>query len=975
MARKLLIGLVLVLFVLTEGYASTSARTEGNDKYRAWIQEMKKAPRGPFTRIRWFCKDGSILEPKPYACVEHGGGHQHGEWSEKTQELRTAGYLIANFMAEIDAKEFLAQADHTEQFKHFLMEQFLMAQDKGWIMRRARFYRGAFQEEEERRGARALLRALSDEKKWLRQKFPLLRMGVQLLPHGKDTATVQMIRQLSASLSDRDPKFMSLRNRIHGRLEQNHAALVREYAAKVEDPELLKEYESLARGIDEVFHRPPMQDQLRAFGRKLPAANKRLQQHLAKAAKRLEQDASVVARYHVTAGMLATLRDTLPDLQKTALRLDALDLSISLENEFFVTSTQLRDNLDQVSRKQRLRFLKGGVDALYGAAIIGQRQREALHASFQQMISDTIPLALYKQELDYLSRVPGWGAQGLRLHFQQTMEKFAEIEPLAHLFIQDRLRGSPLLFYSNLLDSLLKDANRLAGVRHYLLDREIGAGLHGLNPGLSRGVLHTTAPKEGVAGFKSDGIYLLPETVSDLPPVAGILTLGEGNPLSHVQLLARNLGIPNVAVDNALLDRLTPYDGKRVVLAVSPAGSVRLTLDDGKWDEIFGKEQTGSDAVIRPDLNKLDLAQRGFLPLSRLRASDSGRSVGPKAAKLGELKHHYPEAVAEGLAIPFGVFRELLDQPMAGEGKSVFDWMVEQYAQLRELPAGSQRQKQATDRFRQRLQDWIRNADPGDGFRRKLKAAMAKVFGKDGSYGVFVRSDTNVEDLPGFTGAGLNLTVPNVVGYDNILSAISRVWASPFSARAYAWRQSHMEQPQHVYPAVLLLRSVPADKSGVLVTQDIDSGDRSWLSVAVNEGVGGAVDGQAAESLRINTRDGSVRLMAQATAPIRRKPLPEGGISKLPVSGSEAVLQPAEIKQLIALSRELPQRFPAVVDDRGNPVPADIEFGFLDGKLKLFQIRPFLESKRARGSAFLNRMDEGLKRSQQIQVALNQVPE
>ena len=44
------------------------------------------------------------------------------------------------------------------------------------------------------------------------------------------------------------------------------------------------------------------------------------------------------------------------------------------------------------------------------------------------------------------------------------------------------------------------------------------------------------------------GIYLLPETVSDLPPVAGILTRGEGSSLSHVQLLARNLGIPNVVV-------------------------------------------------------------------------------------------------------------------------------------------------------------------------------------------------------------------------------------------------------------------------------------------------------------------------------------------------------------------------------------------------------------------------------------------
>ena len=48
------------------------------------------------------------------------------------------------------------------------------------------------------------------------------------------------------------------------------------------------------------------------------------------------------------------------------------------------------------------------------------------------------------------------------------MDKLTEIEPLAALFIQDQLRGSPLLFYSEVLDGLLRDANRLAGVRNRL---------------------------------------------------------------------------------------------------------------------------------------------------------------------------------------------------------------------------------------------------------------------------------------------------------------------------------------------------------------------------------------------------------------------------------------------------------------------------------------------------------------------------
>ena len=116
----------------------------------------------------------------------------------------------------------------------------------------------------------------------------------------------------------------------------------------------------------------------------------------------------------------------------------------------------------------------------------------------------------------------------------------------------------------------------MAGVKHKLFGKEIGVGFHALNPGLARGVLHTGIDVENVSEIKPDGIYVLPETVSDLPPLAGIITAGEGNPLSHVQLLARNLGIPNVTVDTALLPELKKHNGETVVMAVSPAGLVEL---------------------------------------------------------------------------------------------------------------------------------------------------------------------------------------------------------------------------------------------------------------------------------------------------------------------------------------------------------------------------------------------------------------
>ena len=221
----------------------------------------------------------------------------------------------------------------------------------------------------------------------------------------------------------------------------------------------------------------------------------------------------------------------------------------------------------------------------------------------------------------------------------------------------------------------------------------------------------------------------------------------------------------------------------------------------------------------------------------------------------------------------------------------------------------------------------------------------------------------------------MNKTIPNVVGFENILAAIPKVWASPFSKRAFAWRQSHMELPQHVYASVLLLRSVPSEKSGVMVTRDIDTGRSEWLSVAVNEGVGGAVDGQAAESLRINVKTGEVRMLAQATAPWRRVLKSSGGVEKELVDDPQTVLKPDEIKQLIKLAQDLPQRYPPIFGCRRKPGCRPISSSVLSGaNCRLFQIRPFLESIQARSNEYLNSLDKDMTSQLNQTVNLDEPP-
>jgi hypothetical protein len=102
-----------------------------------------------------------------------------------------------------------------------------------------------------------------------------------------------------------------------------------------------------------------------------------------------------------------------------------------------------------------------------------------------------------------------------------------------------------------------------------------------------------------------------------------------------------------------------------------------------------------------------------------------------------------------------------------------------------------------------------------------------------------------------------------------------------------------------------------------------------------------------------------VRLLAEASAATRRVLNAGGGLEKRPVSG-QPVLAPAEIEQLRQLGRELPDRFPQR-DETGKIVPADVEFGFVAGRLALFQIRPYLQSREARRDRFLLELDAPLR--------------
>ena len=136
--RFLIILFALGTCISACSFASSDSATgsaKNNPEYRQWIEEMKTRERGPFKELRWFCNDGTILPPKAYACAKHGGGHQHGSWSDKTRKLRNEGYLVANFLAGYDTDVAINEPEFIDAYNQLLIEKFLVRVDNGWILR------------------------------------------------------------------------------------------------------------------------------------------------------------------------------------------------------------------------------------------------------------------------------------------------------------------------------------------------------------------------------------------------------------------------------------------------------------------------------------------------------------------------------------------------------------------------------------------------------------------------------------------------------------------------------------------------------------------------------------------------------------------------------------------------------------------------------------------------------------------------
>jgi phosphoenolpyruvate synthase/pyruvate phosphate dikinase len=263
------------------------------------------------------------------------------------------------------------------------------------------------------------------------------------------------------------------------------------------------------------------------------------------------------------------------------------------------------------------------------------------------------------------------------------------------------------------------------------------------------------------------------------------------------------------------------------------------------------------------------------------------------------------------------------------------------------------------------LRDAIKIMPLYDDFTADLEKSFMTAFGKTaGEIPVFLRSDTNMEDLKDFTGAGLNLTIFNAVKKEAILQGIKDVWASPYTERSFRWRQRYLLNPENVFPSILIIPSVDVDYSGVLITKGISTHDPRDITVAFSRGAGGAVDGQAAETYVLN-HDGNNQLLSPAREPQYRRLPATGGTDNHLASFENRILSTHNLYALRSISQSIKKEMPTKMNVSSD-APLDVELGFKDDKIWLFQIRPFVENKNALSLAYLEKITPNLDNSKII---------
>ena len=442
-----------------------------------------------------------------------------------------------------------------------------------------------------------------------------------------------------------------------------------------------------------------------------------------------------------------------------------------------------------------------------------------------------------------------------------------------------------------------------------------------LNPGQAVGRLRLVDDVDQVHDLQPSDIVVLRQVPITLPPVAGVLTEQPSTMVSHVNLLARGWGVPNAYVRGAS-QVLAAHNGQWVQLTVSAKDYQLRAATDAERDQALARSKI-KRSIAGASIQK-DTRSTALQPLAALRAANR-RQCGAKAANLGEVRHAGIAGVSvpDGFCLPFGAYANAMQR----------FGLAEKVARMQQQPgfdSDAAVRRNALAALRAEIEQMPLDA----AFASSLQARWASQLQQAG---VFVRSSSSSEDLPGFSGAGLYTTVPNVKGQAALQDAVRKVWASVFNFEAWEARRAAGIAQDEVAMAVLVQKAVDSEASGVMVTRDPLGGTQNSVFIAAKRGIGiRVVEGRrVAEQVLYARRSQAVQVLSRSAEDTELRLAPGGGVQEVAVAQRQ-VLSDALVKRLADAG--------AAIDKQFGGRTQDIEWAVAGDQILILQSRPFVQA-------------------------------
>lgn len=432
-----------------------------------------------------------------------------------------------------------------------------------------------------------------------------------------------------------------------------------------------------------------------------------------------------------------------------------------------------------------------------------------------------------------------WVMNIRRYNYADTHLQLAEMLSGLRTLLSERLMpgyGEPLLFVYDTPNTFRRphvdhlSELRAAGfeviTEQAMIEAAGGSLVSVLNPGMAIGYLRLVKLGEPTEGLTPRHIAVFEDTPERIPPVTGIVTLEPQTPLSHVNLLAKNRGTPNISTAKIdLVPNLESLLGQLVKMVAKAEGTVSFSPASLAEAEAFWRSRAQASLPV-PAITATSL-----LPIEFANAPAADRAlvnIGAKAANYSEIQLLLGQGLVQpGFALSFAHYQRIVAVPAT---RDRIQALLAQKATL---------SPEAINDRLEAIRDGILKETPEETLAQSVSAVRAVIAKLPTAVKrIRLRSSTNSEDLPTFNGAGLYESK----GFDledsdkKLRKKILQVMASLWLERAF-WERELFGIDHGAVGMAVLINPAFSDEygNGVVIGSPEIPGFRTWVNAQKGE--------------------------------------------------------------------------------------------------------------------------------------------